>query len=134
MNIHFCYDVAARKRAEKMLEHSDPNKKVFTIWGITTVIDSTIPIYDGVYLNLVDFKVYYPTAKQIDKVKKRLRGRIIKINDKPIKISDVIKIFKQQEEGLVNIRLVDLSNRKLGKIDEETFNGMFDDDFGKGEI
>ena len=57
MNIHFCYDVAARKRAEKMLEHSDPNKKVFTIWGITTVIDSTIPIYDGVYLNLVDFKV-----------------------------------------------------------------------------
>ena len=45
-------------------------------------------------------------------MKKRLRGRIIKINDKPMKISDVVEIFKQQEEGLVNIRLVDLTTSK----------------------
>lgn len=58
----------------------------------------------------------------------------MKINNEPMKLSDVVEILKQQEEGLVNIRLVDLSNRKIGKTNEETFNRIFDDDFGKGEI
>lgn len=134
-NYNICFSNKTElERAENMLSRSEPNKMVYTIWGIRSFTDSLFSEANGIYLNLIKFRVSYPTQKQIDKLKKIYSNGIVKINNEPMKLSDVVEIFKQQEEGLVNIRLVDLSNRKIGKTNEETFKGIFDDDFGKGEI
>lgn len=63
-NYNICFSNKTElERAENMLSRSEPNKMVYTIWGIRSFTDSLFSEANGIYLNLIKFRVSYPTQK-----------------------------------------------------------------------